>query len=713
MPLPSPKSSEDQKTFIQRCVSDATMKKEFKDNDQRLAVCYKQWRDNKPKRQALDGPTLTRRAAVSPEAILDADTRRIRVSFSSELPIVRQSFFDEPWIEVLGHGAEEVILERLNAGAPALYNHDRHDQKNRVGVVERAWVENGRGLAELRLSGRDEVAGLWQDLKDNVLRNCSVGYQIHERVLTKETEDGPDEYRVTRWTPLEISLVDIPADHTVGVGRTATEPPHFRITDLSDEGHTMDIETPADTTSRTAPDTGQPTTQTPTVNPVLSAAERPEEAVRTALATEQSRRQDIRGVFNLFLAREGIRDLLDTCLDDPQVSIEAARAKLLTELGKGAESLAGRHATRIEVGATETERFYQGAGAALAARANLGTRDEVANEFRGYSLLEFARRALELAGVDTRGLDRRELAGRALTMSGSRATITHTTSDFPGLLTSTAKRSMLKGYTEAEETFDTWTSRGELPDFRPLERLDLNTFPALALIPEGAEYKYATIGERKAIVQLATFGRLFSITRQAIINDDLGVFTRMPQMQGRAAKRTVGNLVYAVLTGNPTMADGIALFHASHGNLLTAAALSVAALDVAFSAMALMKGPDGIPLNLTPRYLIIPRSLEGTARTLMESETDPAQANSRKPNIFRGRLTIVSDARLDAVSTSNWYLAADPAMADTVEVDYLDGNAEPFLDQQDGWKVDGSEYKVRIDVGVQALNHIGLLKNPN
>ena len=709
MPLIKPKAGEKERDFIERCLSDDTIKKEFPDQEQRLAVCYQQWREAKPKRQALDGPLLVRAASLEPTAIIDEDSRRVRVSFSSEMPVLRTSFFDEPWVEVLGHGADEVDMERISSGtAPLLYNHDARNRANHIGVVERAWIENGRGYAEIRLSTRPEVQGIWDDVRSSIINNLSVGYQIRERTLTRSIEDAPSEYRVTHWCPLELSLVTIGADASVGIGRSqADAPSHFRITDLSDEGHIMDIETPdaPEATSRTAPDTGQPVTPTTPATP--------EEAVRTALATEHTRRQDIRGVFNLFLAREGIRDLLDTCLDDPQVSVEAARAKLLTELGKGAAPLAGSHATRVEVGATEAERFYQGAGAALAARANLGARDDVANEFRGYSLLEFARRALELAGVTTRGLDRRELAGRALTMSATRATITHTTSDFPGLLTSTAKRSMLKGYTEAEETFDTWTSRGELPDFRPLERLDLNTFPALALIPEGAEYKYATIGERKQTVQLATYGRLISLSRQAIINDDLNAFTRIPQRQGRAAKRTIGNLVYAVLTGNPTMSDGVALFHANHGNLLTAAALSVAALDVAFSAMALMKGPDGIPLNLTPRYLIIPRSLEGTGRTLMESETDPAQANSRKPNIFRGRLTIVSDARLDAVSTSNWYLAADPNMVDTIEVDYLDGVAEPFLDQQDGWKVDGAEYKVRIDVGVQALDHRGILKNPN
>ena len=85
----------------------------------------------------------------------------MRLSFSSEEPVTRASFFSEPWIEVLGHERSEVDLQRLNNSAPVLYNHDRSERGNRIGVVERAWVEGGRGYAEIRLSKRDEVEGFW------------------------------------------------------------------------------------------------------------------------------------------------------------------------------------------------------------------------------------------------------------------------------------------------------------------------------------------------------------------------------------------------------------------------------------------------------------------------------------------------------------------------------------------------------------------------
>ena len=103
------------------------------------------------------------------DSIIDPENHLVRLSFSSEKPLTRQSFFSEPWGEVLGHADGEVDFERLNNSAPLLYNHDRSKRDNRIGVVERAWIEKGRGYAEVHLSKRAEVKGLWQDVRDGIL----------------------------------------------------------------------------------------------------------------------------------------------------------------------------------------------------------------------------------------------------------------------------------------------------------------------------------------------------------------------------------------------------------------------------------------------------------------------------------------------------------------------------------------------------------------
>ncbi len=363
------------------------------------------------------------------------------------------------------------------------------------------------------------------------------------------------------------------------------------------------------------------------------------------------------------------------------------------------------------VKADASERFVEGATRALSLKA--GVSGGEANEFSGMTMRELARASLEVRGIKPTMADPLQMVQLAFSarMEGG----TFTTSDFTNILANVANKSMLKGWSEIDENFDQWTSKGILTDFKPASRVDTGLFPALAQVVEGASYEYGTMSDRGETIQLAKYGKLFAISREAVINDDLNAFTKIPQKMGRAAKRTIGDLVYAILTSNPNMSDGVALFHATHNNLMTGAALSVASLSVAKTAMRKQKDPDSATktgLNIRPAYLLVPVELEDTARVLMNSEFDPA-ATQRVPNPNANLATVISDARLSAASASNWYMAANQNLIDTIEVAYLNGVDTPYLEQRNGFEVDGVEFKVRIDAGVKALDFRGLLKNPN
>jgi hypothetical protein len=346
--------------------------------------------------------------------------------------------------------------------------------------------------------------------------------------------------------------------------------------------------------------------------------------------------------------------------------------------------------------------------AALEIRAGLAKND-TSNPWRGHSLVEMARASLQAHGVKHAGTDRMSLIALAFT---------HSSGDFPLLLANIAQKAMLKGYDEAEETFQLWTSKGTLPDFKPMQMVDIGSFPALRQVAEGGEYKYITIGERAETRVLATYGDIFKITRQAVINDDLDAFTRIPRKMGRAAIRTVGNLAYAVLTGNAPMADGKPLFHADHGNLADGTPITTAAVDAMRVAMARQKDigvgeKSGGALNIRLAKLLVPVSLLGTANVVRDSEFEvgAASKNNTVPNSVRGTFEVISDARLDDSSPTRWYGAADQGMHDVVTVDYLDGNEAPTMEQQQGWSVDGVEFKVRIDASAKALDWKTLQRN--
>jgi ATP-dependent protease ClpP protease subunit len=421
-------------------------------------------------------------------------------------------------------------------------------------------------------------------------------------------------------------------------------------------------------------------------------------AAAAVLAADKARRGQIRASFAKFSSREGVATLQQECEDDHECTPAAAGLKLLDVLGKDKTSVNGLNIVTLE---DETDKARKATTQALLARAGV-VKAEGANPFRGFTLTELARASLTRAGYRSEGQDKKTFIGAAFT---------HGSSDFGSILANVAEKAMLKGYAEAAETFQLWTRAGELPDFKPGKRVDLNAFPSLREVAAGAEYKYASIGDRGETVLLATYGELFSINRQAIINDDLGAFTRIPQLMGRAAIRTIGDLVYAVLTSNQAMSDGIALFHADHGNLLGAGPISTAAVDAMGAAMAKQK-QGAATLNIAMQYLIVPRALKGLANVVRSSEFDVgADKKSSIPNSVRDSFEVIADARLDATSATAWYGAASSATNDTIEVSYLDGNQAPVLEQKDGWGVDGTEFKVRIDAGVAPLDFRTLSKN--
>ena len=424
-----------------------------------------------------------------------------------------------------------------------------------------------------------------------------------------------------------------------------------------------------------------------------------QEVASDALAADKKRRDSIASVFDKFEDQAG---LMRTCQDDQGCTVEAAQAKLLDALGANEAPSGGK----IETVADSADKFREGATNALFARAGYADQD-LKNEFRGFTLTDIARNSLERSGQSVSRMSRMDIVAAAFT---------HSTSDFGSILSNVANKSMLKGWDEAEETFELFTAKGSLPDFKAATRVDLGAFPSLRQVRAGAEYKHVTLSDRGETIQLASYGELFSINRQAIINDDLGLFSTVPRRFGRAAKRTVGDLVFAVINDNGAMSDGTALFHEDHKNLVTAAAPSTAAFDAMRVKMALQQDPDAnvTALNIRPKYVLAPVGLEGTCKTVVKSETEIAasQANSKKPNSVQGLAEVISDARLDAASSSVYYMVADANMFDTIEVAYLDGVAAPFLDQTDGWTIDGSDFKVRIDAGVKALDFRGMVKNP-
>lgn len=362
------------------------------------------------------------------------------------------------------------------------------------------------------------------------------------------------------------------------------------------------------------------------------------------------------------------------------------------------------------------DRMKAGMEAALVQRAGLSGGEQ--NEFTGMSLREMARHTVTSRGLIIPAGGVQAMVSLAFNPSMGGGGM-HGSSDFGEILANVANKSMLRGFNEAEETFEKFTSEGTLSDFKPSKRVALDMFPSLKKVADGTEFTHGTMGDNAEQIILATYGSLFALTRHTVINDDLGAFTRIPEKMGRAARRTIGNLVFAMLAANAKMSDNKALFHTDHKNLSANGAVpSEVSINEAITAMSTQtdRGKKASALNISPKYLLAHPNNRSAVLQSLNSEYAPDDTDKagtvkmgRAYNTVRDAAEPIFDARQDKDA---WHMLADPNMHDTIEVAYLDGISTPYLEQQDGWGIDGTEFKVRIDAGVAPLAWEGLYKNP-
>ena len=487
--------------------------------------------------------------------------------------------------------------------------------------------------------------------------------------------------------PPEWADIEIPAPRDAA--RTASVRPMAATPKpLSQKEQPMPEENPP-TPANPAPTAAAPTNAAPPKPPTPPAPAQP-------TAEDERKRQ---AAIRLLCDRHQVSAELREELLNSDKSREAAADEILNFL---AENRQTPRPLRVE--RDETEKRGEAVQRAIEARIGLLKPEEVRaeraqNEYLGYSMYEIAKTFATVRKGHR--LDIVASSFRARADIG----ITHTTSDFPKILENVVNKSMLLGWEEQPETFEAWTNRGSLSDFKVAKRVSLNLFPAFVEKPEGAEYAGTTITERGVSIQLFTYGRTFAITRELIINDDLDAMFGIPRAMGRAARRTVGNLAYGKLIENPTFGNET-LFHADKGNLQTVD-LGKDGLQTMRAGMRTQKDPDSLAsLNINPRYLLVPAAMEVDALELMTAETI-----SDTTNVLRNSLQPIVEPRLDDENVAHWYVMGDGRLYDTIEIAYLDGNDQPFLDSQDGWRVDGVEFKGRIDVGVGVRDYRAMQKS--
>jgi hypothetical protein len=416
---------------------------------------------------------------------------------------------------------------------------------------------------------------------------------------------------------------------------------------------------------------------------------------------------EVRSLYRSLGQPEADRDAMLERVEAEGLTLDAVRAAVLDSLAAKDEQVETRSHVTITRDERDTTRSLVENALMHRFDSNIKLEDG-ARQFMGLRLLELGTELARRNGIDTLGMGVHERAGNVLGLN-TRSGGLHSTSDFPFILANVANKTLRAGYNNAPRTFLPFCRRNTTTDFKTMSRNQLGSAPKLNLVGENGEFTYGTIGEGREQYSLGTYGRIVGITRQAIINDDLDAFTRVPSLMGFAAANLESDIVYGILTGNPAMADGFNLFSTDHDNFQgTGSAPDVSTIGAAMVAIGSQTGLDSDDvtyLNLMGRYIIGGWQTHTVRAQYTSSAFQPTAQSGTNP--YTG-LVPITEAR---ITDTSWYVAASPDQVDTIEYAYLAGSEGVYTETRIGFEVDGVEIKARHDFAAKAIDHRGLYRN--
>lgn len=553
-------------------------------------------------------------------------------------------------------------LTRLNRGAPFLSEHIQ-SIKSTLGVVTRARIEGGVGFATIQLSQNPEVQGIVQDIRSGIHRNISVGYAISSAEEVG-SENSIPVIRATKWQPMEISLVAVPFDGAAQILRSQDENVEELELQLSSEQQTLNEEVVSETLEEVQ--------QTETVSEEATSTEVVEDvAVETE---EQTRKASVTAMcLAAGLNQEQTEDIVTR-----SASVEDASSFIF-------KTLETKNAQTEQKKDTKQMTKKQMAIEALAKRANVKTQTTEGNELLGKSVLEIFEAIVERK----QGEADQNYAKRAITST-----------DLADILVSASQKVMNEA-SPAQPGYQKWTKAMVLRDFKATPIVHLGNY-SLSTPTEGSDYSEASLVDSKETITLRQRGTILNLSLKAIINDDLGVLSQLPEMADQVGFNDLESAVYGVINANPNMSDSVAMFHADHDNLIAdATGVDEASLARAEELLA-SQTKDGKELELKPKFIIVSPKYAYAARKLVNQGY-----GDYNPFAGQGIEVVVTNKLTDKDS---WYVACDPAQCAAIVTGTLDGMEKPTVASEEHFSSSNMKMKVEFHNQAVAANYQAIVK---
>lgn len=635
---------------------------------------------------------------------------------------------------------------------PLLDSHNRGSIGAILGSVRNVRPENGRvlGTVEIERDAEGGKAAAMLVAKGH-LTDFSAGYRVekYKRVeagktmqIGARTITGP-ALVATRWTIKEASLTPIGADVDATVRADVDHPTEggsedMKLTELITKARAGDADalrelkekhglTPADL----EPDPPAPVRIDQQQSPA-APGETSEQIAERARKEERERTIAIRELGKLAGCDQAE---IDKAIADG-LSPDTARAAFVKSYNE--RNHVG--VVHVQAGAEAQDKFRAAATEAVATR--MGWRPGQAHkpapgvdDFRNATLLDLARVCLTQRGQQYHhlmGLPKEAVLIRAFDghsrnqmFLGERAVgaMNHSTSDFPLILADAINKRLQQAYAETQVTYPAIVNIVNRTDFKTNRIARLSEFPDLDLVNENGEVTEGFLAEEGESYALKTYGRMLSVTRQVLINDDLSAFQRIPAGFGAAARRGINRHVWRIIKTNANMADGNALFSEAHANIAVSGDIDppdVPELAAAKKAMRMQTGllaantdGDSNVLNIEPALIAGPPSLETTILQLLNGQYLPATAAAAQVPWIRSLIPVIEPELENGTdySATAWYLFADPRQYDTIELGLLDGRDAPTVMEMPVTDILGMRFMAYIDYQAKAIDWRSMYKN--
>lgn len=582
--------------------------------------------------------TFTREAA-------NTDQRTIPAVLSTDTGVQRGDY-----TEILLHSSVSIDLSRFPL--PVLVSHD--SAQLNIAIAENPAISGGKLRANIRFGESDQAKQIFADVQTGIITGLSVGYEWLEYV-----EEQGKTIKVTRWQPLEVSIVSVPADQNAGFFRNK-QMTDSTITTTTDENEVIDPK-----------------------------------ILKRAATMERER---INGIRN-FGQHSRTSDAVINSLIERGIDLDTAKAQMLEAWSNkvNSESMRGDPG----IGSVESFGGYGDVreaitdGLLLRSGIKVEKPHAAARDFQNTSIVQIAGMLLRDRGDYGSDQSPSNILKRAMS-----------TSDLPYILENIANKAMIGGFAEVATTHDQFVSFRQVTDFKEQSRLALSSFENLQLTPELSEVKYSGLTDSKETYKIESYQRAISFSRQMLINDDLSQLTDAPARMGASAKRTESDLVYSILTGSHVMADTVELFHALRGNLIDDV-LNSAGLGVAISVLRKAKdiGNRGY-LGLRPAWLIVSPDQELTSLQILASLNNPTANANAVPGSDFAKIKLIVEPRIE--SATDWYLLGEGV--ERIEVGHLNDNGISF-ETENNFGTDAMNMKVRLDCGAKALSPLAMIKS--